>query len=75
MEFDIELNWDHITISFLDKHSNLVVYYVGLSCLIVTKHELRMLVSNQLRHEVLDAESLNIFISPPKKHSEAIVRL
>jgi hypothetical protein len=75
VELDIELDWDNEVVGFLDEHRHFVVDDIALACLVVTRHELRVLLSNQLRHEALYAISLDVVFCPTKEFSERVVDL
>ena len=75
MEFDIELNWDHIAIGLLDKHRHLVINDKRLPSLVIAVHELRVFLSYQLRHECFDTISKDFFFTPAKEHAKTIVDL
>jgi hypothetical protein len=64
MEFNVELDWDHIAVRFLDKHCHLVIDDVRLPGFVVAVHKLWVLLPDQSWHEVLYAASLNLICRP-----------
>ena len=75
VEFDVQLHRDHITVRLLDEHSHLVVDDVGLPRLVVAVHKLRVLLSDQRRHEGFYAASQQLLLGPAQQKPQRVVRL
>ncbi len=75
MKLYVQLHRDHIAISFLDKHGNFVVDYVGLSSLIVSIHEFGMPLPDKSRHEIFNSKSLNFLLCPPEQQAQIVIAL
>jgi hypothetical protein len=75
MELDVELDRDNIAVGLFYKHGYLAVDDIGLPSLVVTTHELWMLISDEGRHEVLDSKTLDFLLGPSEKHPKAVVAL
>ena len=75
VELDVKFYGYHEAVGLFDKHRDLIVYDVRLSGLVVSGHELWMLLPDQLRHEALNTVALDVILCPAEKLPQRVVNL